>query len=367
LKGGIVLKHDHGSVVQYDLDTLAGLCLAGKADPELLRESVRRDEAKRLALPSEGFVAAAGPDVAAAPYPGAIVNPIGPPTITGTTFTIDFALANPTRVITPMVLDLTAARFFVDRVFTSAGGVTGGAVIYDVVIQPDRYADRDIQQVTPGTEFPIVAFSRRAPQVAVPEKWGAKFFFTDEARDRNDTGEFTRAMRQLANTIVRKINQRGVQVLEAFITANARTVTGNNWSAVNTLTGTGGSNYNLYPARDLAKADLQADQEEMGIDYNLWIMNPYQMFELEGIYGDKLAALLASFGISVFVTNRVADGTAYALSEGNVGEMRLEKPLSSETWRDPNGKEQTWVQTSVRPLMYANNAFAVLKFVQLHG
>jgi hypothetical protein len=45
--------------------------------------------------------------------------------------------------------------------------------------------------------------------------------------------------------------------------------------------------------------------------------------------------------------------------------MRIEAPLSTETWRDPNGKQQTWVQSSVRPLMYANNSFAVLKFTGL--
>jgi hypothetical protein len=123
----------------------------------------------------------------------------------------------------------------------------------------------------------------------------------------------------------------------------------------------------LYPARDFAKAALQSEQEELGIDYNLWIMNPYQVFELQGIYGDKLNALLGSMGISIYATNRVADGVAYAVAEGQVGEMRLEKPLSTETWRDPNGKEQTWVQSSVRPLMFGNNPFAVLKFTGLHG
>ena len=356
-----MLRTDHGPAVQIELPTLAELVACGGADPELLRQEMRR-----MGIRSAGaFTAAAGPDVQAAPYPAAIVNPLGPPSITGTTFTIDFALNNPTRVITPMVMDLTAKRFFVDRIFTSAGGVTGGAVIYDVVVTPDSYADRDIQQVTPGTEFPIIAFSRRAPFVAVPEKWGGKFFFTDEARDRNDVGQWTRAMRQLSNTVVRKINQRGVQVLEAFVTANSRTVSGNSWGSVNTLTGAGGSNFTAYPARDFAKADLQAEQEEMGMDYNLWIMNPMEMFNLEGIYGDKLAALLASFGITIFVTNRIAAGTAYAVSAGQVGEMRVESPLATETWRDPNGKQQTWVQTSVRPLMYANNAFAILKFTGL--
>jgi hypothetical protein len=324
---------------------------------------------KHLFAESGKFVVArfepTGPaPVAAAPYPGAVVNPLGPPTISGTTFSIDIALQNPTRVLTPMVLDLTIQRFFVDRVFTSAGGVTGGAVIYDVVVYPDLYADRDIQRVEPGSEFPEVAFSRRAPQAAIVEKWGGKFRFTDEARDRNLISEFSKAMRQLANTIVRKINQRGVQTLNAFVTANSRTAVGVSWGSVNT-TYAGGSNWPLFPARDFAKADLIAEQEEMDMDYNLWILNPNEMFNLEGIYGDKLGALLDSYDIDIFVTNRMTAGTAYALAEGQVGEMRVEAPLSTETWRDPSGKQQTWIQSSVRPLWYANNVFAVLQFTGL--
>jgi hypothetical protein len=360
-----MLKEYHGKRVHVELPTLAELVAVGRADPELLRT-----EFARMGLRSAGSFSAARMDPAApaptqaAPYPGAVVNPLAPPTISGTTFSIDIALQNPTRVITPMVLDLTRQRFFVDRVFASAGGVTGGAVIYDLVVYPDLYADRDVERVEPGSEFPIISFSRRAPAAAVVEKWGGKFYFTDEARDRNLVTQFSNAMRQLSNTIVRKINQRGVQILESFITANARTVTGVSWGSVNT-TYAAGSNWPLFPARDFAKADLIAEQEEMDMDYNLWILNPNEMFNLEGIYGDKLGALLDSYDIDIFVTNRIAAGTAYALAEGQVGEMRVEKPLSSETWRDPNGKEQTWVQSSVRPLMYANNQYAVLKFTGL--
>jgi len=349
-----MLTLDHGPAVEIELPTLEDLVAANMADPEFLRREIERMGFKS----ADSFVAAA-------PLPGAVVNPLGPPTVSGSTFTVDLALANPTRVMTPMVLDLTRQRFFADRAFTSAGGVTGGAVVYDPAVYPDLYADRDIQRVEPGTEFPIIAFSRRAPQVATVEKWGGKFYFTDEARDRNDTSQFTRAMRQMGNTIVRKINQRCVQQLDAAITANARTITGNDWTAVNTLTGAGGSNYTAYPARDFAKADLVAEREEMGINYNLAIMNPDQMFLLEGIYGDKLAALFASIGMSIFVTNRVAAGTMYIMAAGQLGEMRIEKPLSTETWRDPNGKEQTWVQSSVRPLFFVDNPFAVLKLTGL--
>lgn len=355
--------------ISFDDLTLEGLVKSGHADPHLLEERVR--EMQAIGALGE-FVAASTtmwqppgtPPVAAAPYSSPIAHPLGPPTISTTTFTVDLALNNPTRVVTPMVLDLTRQRFFADRAFTSAGGVTGGAVIYDETTAADLYADRDVQRVTPGTEFPVVAFSRRAPKAAEVEKWGAKFFFTDEARDRNDVGLFARAVRQLSNTVVRKINQRAIEILEAVITANARTVAGQDWSAVNT-TFASGTNWTGRPAFDFAKADLQSEQEELGIDYNLWVMNPMQMFHLQGIYGEELDDLLASFGISIFVTNRVAAGVAYALAEGQVGEMRVEKPYSTESWRDPNGKEQTWVQGSVRPLMFANNPFAVLKFTGL--
>jgi len=354
-----VLQLDHGRRLRYCPDTMDALVAAGRMDPEFMREDIRRMLAGPAPVRAR-FEPSGAPPVAAAPYPGAVVNPLGPPTISGTTFSIDIALQNPTRVLTPMVLDLTRQRFFVDRVFASAGGVTGGAVIYDVTVYPDLYADRDIQRVEPGSEFPEIAFSRRAPAAAVVEKWGGKFRFTDEARDRNNIGEFTRAMRQLSNTIVRKINQRGIQILNAFITANSRTFVGVSWGSVNT-TYAGGSNWPLFPARDFAKADLIAEQEEMNMDYNLWILNPAEMFNLEGIYGDKLGALLDSYDIDIFVTNRQPAGQALALAEGQVGEMRVEAPLSTETWRDPSGKQQTWTQSSVRPLMYANNSFAVMQ------
>jgi hypothetical protein len=75
-----------------------------------------------------------------------IAHPLGPPTVTGATITVDSALKSPTRV-TRTLMDLTLQRFFADRVFTNAGGVTGGAVIYDELIANDLYADRDIERV----------------------------------------------------------------------------------------------------------------------------------------------------------------------------------------------------------------------------
>jgi hypothetical protein len=314
------------------------------------------------------FVALRAEPVAAALQPGALYNPLAPPTIAAdeTTISVDYALQNPTRVITPMIIDLTLQRFFVDRVFANGGGVTGGAIIYNEVAGNDLYASRDVQKVAPGEEFPVLTFQRRGFKVATPEKWGGKFAITWEARDRNDTNQFTNAVRQLSNTVVRKINQIGVAVLDAYVTANSRTVTGHNWQTVVTV-GSSASNWTLWPANDFAKAQLVAEQEELGMVYNLWIMNPQEYAALSGIYGSSLNDVLAGYGISIFVTNRVAAGTAYAVAAGQVGEMRLEAPLVTRSWDDPDGIEQTWVQSSVRPAMFANNPYAVLKFTQLAG
>src|SRR5262245_34081763 len=184
-----MLKEHHERVF-VDPSTMAMLVALGKADPELLRMHLRAESGVVAAR----FDPQSQAPVMAAPFPGAVVNPLSPPTITGTTFTVDLALNNPTRVITPIIMDLTIQRFFVDRACTSAGGVTGGAVLYDNVAA-DLYADRDVQRVEPGSEFPEIAFSRRAPAVAAVEKWGGKFYFTDEARDRNDLAAFTNALR----------------------------------------------------------------------------------------------------------------------------------------------------------------------------
>jgi len=299
-----------------------------------------------------------------AQYGNPTVYPLGPPTVSTTQITVDLALNQPTR-ITRTVMDLSLQRFFADRVFTSAGGVTGGAVVYDVVVANDLYTNRDIGRVSPGAEFPLVTSLRRAPQVAQVEKWGGKFFITVEARDRNDVAVFTRQVRQLANTIVRKINQRAIGILDAAVTANNRLAVGNNWQSVVT-SGASASNATLWPARDFARLAMIADQEELGIVYDLIIMNPQEFFQLATIYGNALNQLIDSLGLDIFVTNRCPAGSIYAVAEGQAGQMRIEQPLQTETWYEEE-TQRFWTQSSVRPVMFIDNPHAVMKITGLAG
>jgi len=316
-------------------------------------------------VPGQPGITRAREAIEASTFPNPVAHPLGPPTFSTTTMTVDLALQTPTRV-TRTLMDLTLQRFFADRVFTSAGGVSGGAVVYDPLIANDLYSDRDIQRVAPGDEFPTITSSRRAPQVAEVEKWGGKFFTTVEARDRNDISVFTRNVRLLANTIVRKINQRAVETLEAAVQASPnRLVTGVNWSTVVTA-GASASNSNLWPGYDFSRAQAQAETEELGIVYDLWIMNPQEYLQLARIYGPDLNNLLASLGLEIFVTNRVVAGNAYVVQAGQVGQMRVEQPLQTTQWYE-NETERFWTQSSVRPLWFCDNRFAVLKFTNLAG
>jgi hypothetical protein len=295
-----------------------------------------------------------------------VAYPLGPPTYSGNTLTVDTALNEPTRV-TRRIADLTLQRFIVSQIFATGGPVSGGAVVYDQALLNELYLERDVERVMPGDEFPIVTSVRQAPKVAEVEKWGGKFFVTDEARDRNDVTSFNNQVTQLANTIVRKVNTRAVETLEAAIAAlgGAGTFVGNNWNAVVT-TGTSATSAAGWPAADFAKAQMLADVDELGVTYDLWLVNPAQKAQLAIIYGSALADVLAANGIVMEASNRIAAGTAYVVERGQVGEIRVEKALGTESWREQS-TERTWVQSSVRPVMYVTNPYSIRKVTGLAG
>jgi hypothetical protein len=295
-----------------------------------------------------------------------IAYPLAAPTLTGNVLTVDIALKQPTR-ITRRIMDLTLQKFIVDRIFAIGGGVSGGSVVYDQATVNELYTDREVERVGPGDEFPVVGSQRPTPKVALVEKWGGKFFITDEARDRNDTVFFNNQVTQLSNTIVRRVNTNAVVTLEAAITAlgGAGTFVGHNWGTVVTG-GSSQTNNSGWPAADIANAQFLADVDELGVTYHLWLVNPKQKLQLAITYGDKLDQVLASMGIEMFASNRITNGTAYAVARNQVGEIRVEQALGTEAWRE-NSTQRNWVQSSVRPVMYVTNPYSIKKVTGLDG
>jgi hypothetical protein len=171
---------------------------------------------------------------------------------------------------------------------------------------------------------------------------------------------------KLANTIVRKVNQRAIQELETSIAASGQSGAGVNWNTAlsasyTTLTPA------ALPVADIAHVQQLADVQELGVEFNLLLVNPAQGAVLKQLSNGPLGASLAAFGIDeVYASNRVVAGTAYLVARQQVGEMRMEQPLASETWRD-NGRERTWLKSSVRPVMYVTDPYSVYKLTGLAG
>lgn len=299
------------------------------------------------------------------PTLNAAAYPLAAPTVSGSTITVETMLNQPTR-ITRYLSDIALRNYISPLFFSSPGGVTGGAVIYDQLTLNDLFPTRDVQEVAPGAEFPIVTSENSEPKVAAVEKHGGKFFVLDEARDRNDQGVIQREGRKLINAMIRRQDARAIAVVDAAIAANAsQTATGLNWSTVVTG-GSSQSNASAWPAADFAKVQLLADTQELGVEIDTWVLHPNQLAQLRLVYGSDFEAVVASYGLTVLASNRVTAGTAYAFEAGQVGEIRMEKALTTETWREPE-TQRTWVQTDARFVQVVTNPFSVVKVTGLAG
>lgn len=296
-----------------------------------------------------------------------VAYPLGAPTVQDSKVTVDLMYRQAGR-ITKRLSDRTKQKFIAPELFGEAGTTTSaGAIIYDVITINELYTKNDIEQRGPTDEYPTVQGERGEPKVAKSEDWGGKFWMSDEAIRRNDTVAMTRLTDQLANTIVRKVNQRTVAVLEAVIASlgGAGVIPGNDWSTAE-LTGTNPTPSADRPFADLLSAQLAADVEELGYEYNVWVMNPQEYFNLRVVYGPGVYEMLREAGVSIFRSNRVTAGTAYAAVRQGVGFLGYEQMLSTETWREPKNKKN-WVQSSVLPIMGVTDPYAVKKITGLAG
>lgn len=330
-------------------------------------ERAARELEQRYGVP---ILAGGAPELAAASTnPGFPGHPLMPPVVSGTTITIDTMLNQPTRV-TRMIADMSLQRFVANYLFSSAGGVTGGAVVYDQAVENELYADRDAQQVSPGGEFPLVTALRPQPLVAPVEKWGGKTYITDEARERNNPIWFTNEIRKLTNVIVRRLNVRAMEV--ANTAGNSQTMASPSvWgTAVPPWGGASPTPPGQTPAATFAALQSKEVTDELGVSYNLAILNPADNMALELFYANMGGAtqVLAGYGFDAaipgqpggrFITPRQAAHSMLAAAQGQVGEMRVEKPLGTETWREAE-TERTWVQASVRPVMYVTDPFSLV-------
>jgi len=231
----------------------------------------------------------------------------------------------------------------------------------------DLFAERGVQEVAPGEEFPLMTFLRGVPVVARPRKIGGKWFVTREQRARNDVRVVQRAMVQTANTIALTLDAMAVAVLNAAISANSRTLAGTSWAtaAAATLTTRAG---NAGGPSDVLSARKVLELEQRGHNLDSILIHPNQELSLGQIatnFGTSIDELFSAVGISNwFSSSRITAGTAILYESGQVGGWANEFPLSQEVDEEKvasGGRQRTWYQWSVSPAMFVDEPYALLQ------
>jgi hypothetical protein len=291
--------------------------------------------------------------------------PLGAPTVSGTTVTVDVALNQPTRILRD-IARLTDQKFFASRVFSDAGGVSGGAVLYETppTTATDLYAERGFQEVAPMEEAPVLTFLRGVPAVAKPRKLMGKFPVSKEQRARNDQRLLQRAMVQASNTLALTLDAMAITLLNAVITANSRTQAGQSWATAAGTTMTTRSGTNVATA-DILLARKVIELEQRGHNLNSILIHPNQELSLNqaaAAIGMSIDQMFASVGITNwFASPRVTAGTAILYEAGMVGGWANEFPLAQTTWIEEKTDNTTWFQWSISPAMFIDDWFGILQ------
>lgn len=287
------------------------------------------------------------------------------PELTGRRLTVDIALKQPT-IIRAKIAQLADSQILLPKFFRHLGvPIQGGGMLYTVVQASDFFTS-DVEKRNARSEYKVVEGVDPDPTLAKVEDWGGKFQVGVEEINRNDVNYLTQQSIQLANTLARKLDVRAMAVVEAAI-SGANVVPGHDWSGLVTVgdpaTLTASS---ALPTADLSAAQLASDLQELGVTHDLLVLHPNEAHSLRVAYGDKLDAMLASAGVSMFANPRITPGVGWAVEAGQVGTVGFESPLTVDAWED-KATRSWWVQAYVVPAMGVDRPFAAKKLTGLAG
>lgn len=293
--------------------------------------------------------------VPASPFP-----PVAP-TISGRLITVDEFLRNP-PFVQRAIMELTTQRFVSDVIFSAGPPADGGAVIYNQVSAVDLFLTRDVKEIAPGSEFPILTGPEFVPLVALAKKYGGEVFLTDEEvrRDRRDI--LNRETIRLRNTIIRKVDTLGMAALRAAPTT-AQTASAS-W-AVSTTDIIG----------DLVVAAGAIDALDLGYVADTVLVNPAQETAMlkqknirdalprENFGGEPLIRtgnLGRLLGMDFIVSNRVNAGEVWVLQRKIVGGISDEVPMYARPIREDR-RERVFIHGARVPTIYVTDPLAVVR------
>lgn len=169
-------------------------------------------------------------------------------------------LKNPSRV-ERVVRDLTKDKTIADYAF-GQGDAKDGAVVYDEVTGETDQADRDVEVIAPGANFPEFGLIDEEQKMDKVSKYGGQSFLTFEAVRRNDVDTLNKRLQVVKNQIIKRVNKVTVNALVNH--ANIRRV------GLTTTWDTAG--YDVLS--DIFAGKARIDDSEMGYTADLILANP---------------------------------------------------------------------------------------------
>ena len=120
-------------------------------------------------------------------------------------------LNNPSRV-ERVIRDLTKEKTIADYAF-GQGDAKDGAVVYDEVTGDTDQADRDVEVIAPGANFPEFSGLDEEQKMDKVSKYGGQSFLTFEAVRRNDVDTLNKRLQIVKNQIIKRVNKVTVNSL----------------------------------------------------------------------------------------------------------------------------------------------------------
>lgn len=310
-----------------------------------------------------------------APMP---VYPLFGPTVSGTIVSVDTYL-NPPTVIPEFVRSFAADNqgYFIEDVFATPGWtVQGGAVIFTPTFPEDMFLDSDqsLAPRAPGADSPLIGAQRFEPQVVRPESISGKIEVPDESRRRNDVFAVQNLFRKTANTFADRMQTRGMEALNAAITAWGREISSISWADAAAATG-GTINVarTTQPAATFEQVLQQFINDKTGVRPDTLIASTTDAMNLGLIYGGGpltagAQAVLDNYGITNFHRTPLQPaGEAIFAKSKQVGSIAFEKPLGQEQGRGPIGTWKDIYALEMQPVFVAMDASAVLRVTGLNA
>lgn len=250
----------------------------------------------------------------------------------GPQVTVDTALQMP-NILARALTDLSYQRFVADRILArgTPDQVRGGAAVFQRA--ESLFPDRQAELVGVRSDWPRTGWTVPDLFAAAVKKFGLESVVSDEARRRNSMDQLARALRKIANSTVRFVDQTAMILIATDPAVQTATATAT-WSSVGAKI-----------IADIAAARNLIVNIDQGYEANTLIINPAQ--ELSLLTDTTIQNVLPRestprnavvtgrpvpiLGLQqILVTNQLAAGKYIICDAGTVGTIADEQPLADE-------------------------------------